>query len=62
MGAKAGLEKREMEAATWLRDGDLREKSGCLIRLGSKEGEKEALRPARKSQEAASQTVGSAEG
>jgi len=25
VGAKAGLEKREMEAATWLRDGDLRE-------------------------------------
>ena len=62
MGAKAGLEKREREAATWLRDGDRREGIWLLDKAGLKEERREALRPARKESEAASETVGSAEG
>ena len=34
MGGKAGLEKREMEAATWLWDGDLWERIWLLDKAG----------------------------
>ena len=52
MGGKAGLEKREMEAATWLWDGDLWERIWLLDKAGLKKERRQALRPARKSEAA----------
>ena len=54
VGGRAGLEKREMEAATWLWDGDLWERIWLLEKAGLKKERREALRPARKESEAAS--------